>query len=61
MQKLTRAFSNEKAGYYVGPDDRVAMAAELMNMAMEPRDAILTMSYEYIPTVPKHFSKVKSR
>lgn len=50
----------EKAGYYIGPNDQIGMVAELMNMAMEPREAILTMSYEYIPAVPKGFSKVKS-
>jgi len=36
------------------------MIAELMNMAMEPRKAFLTMTYEYIPTVPTDFSMVKS-
>jgi hypothetical protein len=36
------------------------MITELMNMAMEPREAFLTMTYEYIPTVPKDISKVKS-
>ena len=33
---------------------------ELMNMADQPRDAILTLTYEYIPSLPKGFDKVKS-
>jgi len=36
------------------------MIAELMNMNDEPRDAILTLTYEYIPSVPSGFDKVKS-
>jgi hypothetical protein len=36
------------------------MSVELMNMMDEPCDAILTMTYEYIPFVPKGFDKVKT-
>src|ERR1700761_5707882 len=60
MKILTEQSRNEKAGYYIGLDDQIGMVAELMNMAMEPREAILTMTYEYIPTVPNDFNKVKS-
>ena len=37
------------------------MGAELMNMHDTPRDAILTMTYEFIPGgIPKGFAKVRS-
>ena len=54
------SISTEQAGYYIGPDDDLAMTMELMNMADKPRDAILTMTYEFVPSFPEGFDKVKS-
>jgi hypothetical protein len=53
-------FSTEKAGYYILPNENVAFNVELMNMVDEPRDAYMTMTYEYIEGMPSGFSNVKS-
>lgn len=36
------------------------MTVELMNMVDEPRDAVLTMTYEYLPSIPDGFDTVKT-
>jgi hypothetical protein len=48
-----------KAGYEVRDGDVIAMGGELMNMQSEEREVRLTMVFEFIPTVPKKFKKVK--
>jgi hypothetical protein len=50
----------DKAGYYLGPDDNLESLVELMNMVDSPRDAILTVTWEYIPSVPADFDQVKA-
>jgi hypothetical protein len=49
----------DQAGYYIGPDDNIDFILELMNMVDESRDAVLTVTWEYIPSVPAGFDKVK--
>ena len=49
-----------KAGYHVASDDEIAMSAELMNMSPSPRTAILTMTFEFVPGIPRGFAKIIS-
>lgn len=49
-----------KAGYEIKDGDMIAMGAELMNMRHEAREVRLTMVWEFIPSVPKDFKKVRS-
>jgi hypothetical protein len=53
------ACRTDQAGYYIGPDDNIGLGVELMNMVDYPRDAVLTVTWEYIPSVPAGFDKVK--
>lgn len=46
------------AGYFVGPNDKIALLVELMNQAMESQTAVLTITYEYIPSRPSTFNKI---
>ncbi|KAH8797547.1 hypothetical protein F5882DRAFT_475323 [Hyaloscypha sp. PMI_1271] len=48
----------DKAGYYVGPNDTIAFLTELMNTAMVNQTAIVTITYEYLPSLPSNFHKV---
>ncbi|OCK77375.1 hypothetical protein K432DRAFT_445374 [Lepidopterella palustris CBS 459.81] len=48
----------EKAGYFLNATDHFAMLVELMNETEEPRDAVVTITYEYIPFVPAGFDTV---
>lgn len=52
--------STDAVGYYLGPTDNVAMFVELMNETPDPRPAVLTITYEYIPSVPQQFDQVKA-
>ena len=52
-------YSTDEAGYYVAPNDNFAMVTELMNMADESGDAIVTITYEYIPSPSDSFAHVK--
>jgi hypothetical protein len=45
-------------GYYIGPNDDVAFLVELMNETEDPRDAVVTITYEYIPSIPQSFTQV---
>jgi hypothetical protein len=53
------ACRTDQAGYYVAPDDNFGFLVELMNMVDDPRDAVLTVTWEYIPSVPAGFDKTK--
>jgi hypothetical protein len=53
------ACRTDQAGYYVAPEDNFAFFVELMNMVDFPRDAVLTVTWEYIPSLPAGFDKVK--
>ena len=46
------------AGYYIGPTDQIGFLAELMNSAMDPQTAVVTITYEYIQSPPSQFAKV---
>ena len=46
------------AGYYIGPTDRIGFEAELMNGLMDPQTAVVTITYEYIPSPPSQFAKI---
>ena len=46
------------AGYYIGPTDQIGFEAELMNELMDPQMAVVTITYEYIPSPPAQFAKV---
>jgi hypothetical protein len=50
--------STDQAGYYVAPDDSFAYVIELMNMAMTPQQAMLTVTWEYIQSLPTGFDQV---
>jgi hypothetical protein len=50
--------STDQAGYYVAPDDKFAYMIELMNMAMTPQQAMLTVTWEYIQSLPAGFDQV---
>jgi hypothetical protein len=52
-------YRTDQAGYYIGPDDNFGFLVELMNMVEYSRDAVMTMTWEYIPSVPAGFDKVK--
>jgi hypothetical protein len=54
------ACRTDQAGYYVAPEDNFGFIAELMNMVDYPRDAVLTVTWEYIPSVPAGFDKTKA-
>jgi hypothetical protein len=47
-------------GYWLGEHHNVSMATELMNELKYPQDAILTITYEYIPEMPSDFSAITS-
>lgn len=47
-----------QAGYYIGPNDEFTFLVELMNESEDPRDAVVTITYEYIPGVPQSFTQV---
>ena len=46
------------AGYYIGPTDQIGFEAELMNELMDPQTAVVTITYEHIPSPPSQFAKV---
>ncbi|OCL08518.1 hypothetical protein AOQ84DRAFT_439525 [Glonium stellatum] len=46
----------QKAGYFLNETDQIAILVELMNETVEPRDAVVTITFEYIPTVPSGFN-----
>lgn len=48
----------QKAGYFLNETDTIAMLVELMNEMVEPRGAVVTITFEYIPTVPSGFDLV---
>jgi hypothetical protein len=48
----------DKAGYYVNKTDHVVMLTELMNETEDPRPAVVTITYEYIPGMPAGFDTV---
>ncbi|KAB5543063.1 hypothetical protein GE09DRAFT_237012 [Coniochaeta sp. 2T2.1] len=43
------------SGYYIKPGDTFSFGLELMNEVPQPRDAILTIELQYLPTVPLGF------
>lgn len=45
----------QKNGYRLEKSDKVKMAVEFMNELETPQDAILTITYEYIPDTPRGF------
>ena len=45
----------QKNGYRLEKSDKVKLAVELMNELERPQDAILTITYEYIPNAPRGF------
>lgn len=54
---LARNRTNE-AGYHLSLDAELLIAPELMNETPDPRPVVVTITYEYIPNAPRHFSKV---
>jgi hypothetical protein len=58
FQAANAAYSTQKAGYFLNGTDDIAILAELMNETEEPRDAVVTITFEYIPTVPSGFDLV---
>ncbi|KAI9733658.1 MAG: hypothetical protein M1834_003260 [Cirrosporium novae-zelandiae] len=50
----------QKAGYYLKSNDYLAMVVELMNETPDPREAVVTITYEYISSVPQTFKPVTS-
>lgn len=48
-----------EAGYYLGQNDSIGMATELMNMATVSQTAYVTVTWEYIRKPPPSFSNVK--
>ena len=48
------------AGYYIAPHDKFASLSELMNMDDQPQEGYVTITYEYIPSVPAGFGTVKA-
>lgn len=51
------ANGTEKAGYYIPPKHQIGALIELMNMHDTEQEAILTMTYEFVPGVPTGFQK----
>jgi hypothetical protein len=58
FQVANEVCSTQKAGYFLNETDTIAMLVELMNETVEPRDAVVTITFEYIPTVPSGFDLV---
>jgi hypothetical protein len=42
--------STIKAGYYISPTDQIAILSELMNQAMFAQDAVVTITFTYLPS-----------
>lgn len=47
-----------EAGYYLSSDAELLIAPELMNETPDSRPVVVTITYEYIPSFPRHFSNV---
>jgi hypothetical protein len=47
----------EQVGYYLASDTVIGCVTELMNMQDFEQEAILTVTYEFIPGIPAGFSK----
>ena len=56
--KDANLISTDKVGYYLGQDDEIAMAVELMNANMNTEPVKVTYKFEYLPVIPASFSKV---
>jgi len=50
--------STDEAGYYLGPSDNITFLVELMNESEERRPAVVTVTYEYISSVPQQWAHV---
>src|SRR5271168_3761114 len=57
---IINAYRTEKSGYWLAAPNRVLMLTELMNAHPEPRTAVLSITYEYIPYLPPDFETVTS-
>jgi len=50
--------STNQAGYYLGSQE-VFMVSDLMNAGSTSQEAVVTITYEYIPSPPSSFTQVK--
>lgn len=46
------------AGYYLGSDNSHIVLLELMNQAMHPQDAMLSVTFEWVPGFPSDFYSI---
>lgn len=58
MDNADEHSSTNKAGYYLPSDAEILVAPELMNETPDRRLVVVTVTYEYIPSLPRHFSTV---
>lgn len=46
------------AGYYIEENDQTVLVLELMNQEMTPQEAVLTLTFEWIPGNPSDFYEI---
>lgn len=63
MQNWTNkpVIRTSKTGYFLSNSSKLVSLAELMNETPDPREAVMTVEFEYIPSpVPAEFQQMKS-